>query len=369
MLKINFKKIIAWCVALAVLAGVIAGNIYQQSAQKGDKPVIKIGAILPLTGVMAQSGQTYKNLYLLKLSELPADTKYRYELIFEDDEVNAQKSITAAQKLLNLNNVDVLLMSYSGAEPTIADMAAKLGKISFSLLWDDKTPYENKYAFNTVPLPTEYVPLLLSRMQKKGIKRVSIVFENHKGALMTYQALKKYAPEYGIEIIDMEWINNGERDFRIPVMKMATKNPDIYIIPAGPMSISRFVNELRTQGITTPITAVCSLDSVEDKTPYEGVWYVSDSIVNPDMEQKYKEKYGKDLLNAQALWGYETLNAVINAYESFDTKPTAEQLIQKLYEKRTNTIVGDVQYKGNGILHGNGIIKIIKNGKAVKLEE
>ena len=72
---------------------------------------------------------------------------------------------------------------------------------------------------------------------------------------------------------------------------------------------------------------------------------------------------------SQALWGYEALNAVINAYESFDEKPTADQLIEKLYEKRTNTVVGDVQYKGNGILHGNGIMKIIKNGKAVKLEE
>ena len=63
------------------------------------------------------------------------------------------------------------------------------------------------------------------------------------------------------------------------------------------------------------------------------------------------------------------MNAVINAYESFDTKPTADQLVEKLYQKRTNTVVGDVEYKGNRILHGNGIMKIIKNGEAVKLEE
>lgn len=369
MSKMNWKKVIGWGVAALVVIGVVGNNIYQHREQKGDKPVIKIGAILPLTGVVAQGGQTYKNLYELKISELSKDSKYDYKLIIEDDELNAQKSITAAQKLLNLDDVDVLMMSYSGAEPTIADMASKRGKVSFSLLWDDKTPYENRYTFNALPLPTEYVPQLLSELQKRGIKKVSIVFENHKGALQAYEALKKYAPEYGVEIVDTEWINMGERDFRILVMKMARKNPDVYIVPSGPMSIDRFVNELRIQGIQTPVTAVSSFDYVEDKTPYEGVWYVSDSIINNDMEQKYKKTYGKDLLISQALWGYEALNAVINAYESFDKKPTADQLIEKLYEKRTNTAVGDVQYKGNGILHGKGIMKIIKNGKAVKLEE
>ena len=152
-------------------------------------------------------------------------------------------------------------------------------------------------------------------------------------------------------------------------MKMAKKNPDIYIVPSGPISIARFVDELRMQDIHTPVTAVGSFDYVEDKTPYEGVWYVASCLVNPEIAQKYKEKYGKELLLSQALWGYEALNAVINAYESFDTKPTADQLIQKLYEKRTNTIMGDLQYQGNGILHGNGVMKVIKNGKPIKLED
>ena len=351
----NWKSIIGWGVAALVAAGIIGTNIYQaQKDEKGDKPVVKIGAILPLTGIVAQGGQTYKNLYELKLSELPQDTKYRYQIIFEDDEMVASKSITAAQKLLNLNDVDFLMMSQSGAEPTIADMAAKRGKVSFSLLWDNETPLKNKYTFNTLLLPEQYVPTLLSELQKRGLKRVSIVFENHKGTLQAYEALKKYAPEYGISIVDTEWINMGERDFRILIMKLARNNPDVYIVPSAPISVTRFVDELRTQGIKTPVTAIGSFDYIEDKTPYEGVWYVSDSIINQDMEKKYKERYGKELLISQALWGYEALNAVINAYESFDTKPTADQLREKLYQKRTNTVVGDVQYQVNGILHGNG---------------
>ena len=164
MSQVNWKKVIGWGVAALVVIGVVGNNIYQHREQKGDKPVIKIGAILPLTGVFAQGGQTYKNLYELKVSELPKDTKYDYKLIIEDDEMVSSKSITAAQKLLNLDDVDFLMMSQSGAEPTIADMASQRGKISFSLLWDDKTPYQNKYTFNSLLLPAEYVPLLLAEM-------------------------------------------------------------------------------------------------------------------------------------------------------------------------------------------------------------
>ena len=74
-MKINWKKVIGWGVAALVVIGVVGNNIYQHREQKGDKPVIKIGAILPLTGVVAQGGQTYKNLYELKISELSKDSK------------------------------------------------------------------------------------------------------------------------------------------------------------------------------------------------------------------------------------------------------------------------------------------------------
>ena len=369
MSKLNWKKVIGWGVAAAVAVGVVAFNIKTEQTQTTDKPVIKIGAILPLTGASAYTGNIYKELYEMRFAEIPSNSKYHYELIFEDDELNSQKSITAAQKLLNLNDVDVLFLSFSGAEPAISDLAKQKGKLAFSLLWDTETPAKNNYAFNALPLPDQFVSPLLDELQKRGYKKVSVLLGNHRTGLNSLKILKQEAPKYGLEIIDEQFVDLKERDFRLLVQKMELKKPDVYISLLFPNNMLIWVKTLREQGIQTPITSIDGFDLLEDKSLLEGVWYVSDSIINDDMQQRYQAKYGKELSFTQALWVYETLNAVINAYESFDTKPTAEQLIEKLYEKRTNTVVGDVQYQGNGFLNGYGIMKIIKNGKSVKLEE
>ena len=365
----NFKKVIGWVAFALVLVGIIGTNIYQHREQKTDKPTVKIGAILPLTGAMGFVGQTNKDLYEMRLSEIPENSKFKYQLIFEDDQLDAQKSLTAGQKLISLDNVDVLLASGSGPEPAIADIAAKNKKIMFSLLLNEEAPLKTKYAFNMLLLPSEYVHFLTKELNKRGLKNVGVFIENSKGQLTTFKNFRESLKGTDIQIVGEEYVAANEKDFRISIYKMAQKEPDIYVCFLLPSTMQGWIREYKRQELTQPVTSVNGFDFVEDKTPFEGVWYVSDSIINNEMEQKYKERYGKDLLMSQALWGYEALNAVINAYESFDTKPTADQLVEKLYEKRTNTVVGDVQYKGNGILHGNGIMKIIKNGKAVKLDE
>ena len=111
MSKLNWKKVIGWGMAALVVICVVGTNMYQHREQKSGKPVVKIGAILPLTGAMGFVGQTYKDLYEMRLSEIPENSKFKYQLIFEDDQLDAQKSLTAGQKLLSLDNVDVLLLA------------------------------------------------------------------------------------------------------------------------------------------------------------------------------------------------------------------------------------------------------------------
>ena len=191
---------------------------------------------------------------------------------------------------------------------------------------------------------------------------------NHRTGLNSLKILKNEAPKYGLEIVDEQFVDLNERDFRILVNKMELKKPDIIVSLLFPSNMLMWVRALKEQGITTPITSIDGFDLLENKSLLEGVWYVSDSISNPEFERRYQEKYGKELSFTQALWVYEALNNLINIYESFDTKPTDEQLIQALYKKRSNTVVGDVYYDGNGILNGYGVMKVIHNGKSKIME-
>ena len=136
-----------------------------------------------------------------------------------------------------------------------------------------------------------------------------------------------------------------------------------------PASLEAFGRTLKEQEVNKPVTSLNSFDFIEDKNLFNGVWYASDNLANPSIEQKYKEMYHKDLLLTQSLWGYAALDAVINAYEKYDSKATPEQIMNELFQKRISPAVGEVQYKGNGILTGKGILRTIKDGKSIKLEE
>ena len=71
------KLLITLCAALALVA---CGE------EKSNKPVVRIGATLPLTGSLAEtavSAQAAMNMALKKWESV--DTKYKYEILFEND--------------------------------------------------------------------------------------------------------------------------------------------------------------------------------------------------------------------------------------------------------------------------------------------
>ena len=73
------KLILTLCLALSLTA---CGK--KTDTPKTDKPVVKIGAILPLSGDLAVWGNSEKQGLLLAQEDLPHSTKYSYQLIFDD---------------------------------------------------------------------------------------------------------------------------------------------------------------------------------------------------------------------------------------------------------------------------------------------
>ena len=70
----------------------------KESANADTKPVIKIGATLPLTGNLAVYGKALQKALDLALNDQNKDNlKYDYQIVIEDDQYDLKKS------LINLN--------------------------------------------------------------------------------------------------------------------------------------------------------------------------------------------------------------------------------------------------------------------------
>ena len=79
------KKIILGIVVLvAIVVGLFVVINSEKNSQVSDEQTIKIGVSAPLTGDLAFLGESYKDGINLAIKDLPK-TKYKYEVIFEDD--------------------------------------------------------------------------------------------------------------------------------------------------------------------------------------------------------------------------------------------------------------------------------------------
>ena len=75
---------------------------------------VKIGAILPLTGQGAALGKSYQNSMNLGVEYVNNQNNSElFKIIFEDSQANSSKAVSAAQKLIRVDKVDILILANS----------------------------------------------------------------------------------------------------------------------------------------------------------------------------------------------------------------------------------------------------------------
>ena len=82
---------------LLMATSLVACGEKTEAPKENGKPVIKIGVSLPLTGDSANVSEAVKASINMAWNEwYQKDTKYNYEVIFEDDALQTAKAATVA---------------------------------------------------------------------------------------------------------------------------------------------------------------------------------------------------------------------------------------------------------------------------------
>ena len=101
------------------------------SEEKSDKPVVKIGATLPLTGATAELGDSAKEAINMALKKWKSvDTKYNYQIFFENDAGNPKQATLNAQNFISTKNANAVLSVMGIVDRPVDDVANKSGVIS-----------------------------------------------------------------------------------------------------------------------------------------------------------------------------------------------------------------------------------------------
>ncbi|HLC32772.1 MAG TPA: ABC transporter substrate-binding protein [Candidatus Nanoarchaeia archaeon] len=357
------KKIILLTLFLALLVAC------ESQTETQGKQIVKIGASLPLSGDVAFLGDTARNALELALEDVNSkSTKYQYQLIFEDDKIDATQAATAATKLIQVDNVDALVSLSSGTGNAISPITQASKVIHFGIASD---PNVAKGEFNFIHWtpPSEEARVWIAEAQKRGIKNVGILELQHAGVKAVTDALK--AQGSGKLTFTSEIIQGGEKDFRTHILKVKQTNPDIYLLMAFSPELDILHKQMKEEGITTPLSSIEAFELSNDPAQFEGQWYVNAADANGDFNARYQAKFGKGPQTGTQN-AYDILNLIVEGYERAGSspaqKPTHEEVVAQLMQiKDFDGVLGTLSVGDEGMVWSKAAVRTIQNGKPVTI--
>ncbi|MDB5571801.1 MAG: branched-chain amino acid abc transporter, amino acid-binding protein [Hyphomicrobiales bacterium] len=244
------SSVLASSAAVAALGG-------PAFAQSGA--TIKIGAILPSSGILGSYGILYRSAIQMAVEDINAAggiNGAKVELLAEDDQAQPNQSVLLFRKLVNDGAAFVVGpvtgTSWENTAP-IAN-AMKVPAICWTAL---KSGISRKpYALRIHPPNDTMIPEGMAEIKKiiPNLKRIVVVGDEREAS--TSEGIKLWAAAAkanGIEVLETIGFQTGTTDFSPLAIKVRGHNPDALFFSAlGPPALA-LVKEMETQGFDKPM--------------------------------------------------------------------------------------------------------------------
>lgn len=372
------NKTIVWIVVLILI--VIGFMAFTGKSEKALAGPIKIGFIGPLTGEAANIGQNAKAAVEIAVEEVNATGGIggqNVEVIYEDGKCTGASASSAANKLINVDKVSVILGGACSGETSAFTNLAEQSKTTVLSYCSSAPAITNAgdYIFRNYPsdnyqgvFAAEYLKNTLSK------SKVAVLYVKSDWGLGLQEVFSKKFTELGGTVVATEGYEQTSRDLRSNISKIKSANPDvIYFLGYTEASIPG-LKQIAEAGIKTTIFGG---DAWDDSKIYseagkaaEGIMFtVGSSNPTDGFKAKMKVKVGNDEFAVCSPTAYDGLNILAQVIKKVGTDSTA--IKDELY--KTKYIGGmssnEISFDANGDpLRANYAIKLVKDGKAEVLK-
>lgn len=289
------------------ILGILLVVLFFSACQTKKVETIKIGAILPLTGDVAVYGNNTKKGIDLAVKEINSNGGINgnlIKIIYEDSKADPKTGVTAIQKLISHDNIQVVIdNSISSVALAMVPIAErnkivllstgstnpKLSGISpyFFRIWNSDA-FEGKlcaeYAYN-----------------KLGYTKYSILYVNNDYGVSLEKVFKNEIEQLGGEIIVSKSFQQNSIDFKTQLLKIKmAKTQAIYLVGYS-KEISRVLLQIKELEITEQIIGTVTVEDQQiieiAKDAAEGVIYPFPEEPDPkkpiaaEFKKSYKEEY------------------------------------------------------------------------------
>ncbi len=325
---------------ILLVAMVALSFVFCSCQEKRDE--IKIGAVLPLTGNLAQLGESGKTG--LSLAEEYINSKYdnkKIKFLFEDGKANPTASINAINKLITLDKIDIVFSIISAVELSIVPIQEKEHFLMFSHSSHPQLSGINDLFFRQSQTVQQESDFILSNIDSAATLTICYMNDDY-GVAFEKEIQKKVQPNRIKSVISFL---PSESNFATIAKKAIDAKSDKIVISAGGKNIADLVKKLREQNYSGEIITTLGyiVSGANNSTKdIQNLTMVNLKKVTMEKEfeeyvKAYEKKTGKKIGTAELIF----FNSAWIVYSNSLNGNAPQQISTEIKKHTTQNILGN----------------------------
>lgn len=346
---------------------------------------LRVGVLAPLSGVYASLGTNKTNGIKMFFNEQKMSVDGTpIELVTEDTEAKPQEGLRKARKLVEQDNVDVLLGVISSAIgyglKEYVNRAKKVwvttGAAADGIF---KKANNNPYAFRSSLSVYQANEPMGTWMAEKGFKRVFVTGPDYAMGREAIVAFEKTFKAKGAERVGEIFAPLGTNDFAPYLTEIKRANPDVVYASYAGSDAVRFVQQFAAFGLQNSIK-LAGYGYLAEEDTFEaqgnaavGVYsalnwaYGIDTPENKVFVANYRKAYNS-IPTVDSVAGYVGAQVVWNAFRKLGGKiPDQDALSKAVLETKIDTPRGPISFDPatRNVIQNIYIREAVKDGNEI----
>lgn len=302
------------------------GASRQSAPAKGE--AVKIGVVASLTGPGSFYGENIRKgteLATHEINESGGVGGRPLRIIFEDDATNPKQTVSAARKLIDIDDVLAIVgVQWDFLANAVAPVAAEkeVATISTAAPFDSLLKEnQNPYMFTTFPSATGAISATKHFLQREEAQTAIILVTNNDWGGAYGRAYQQAADELGVAVVDTIRLPEVDsNDLKTPLARVRQESPDVLLTSINNADNINFVSRYRELGLeATVIMHENFADGVYtgriNRESAEGVYFFEYEDPTQDFVERYTSFHGEEPQIA-ADTAYDAIYVLAKALES-----------------------------------------------------
>lgn len=348
---------------LVTIAGIVIVHGIQSLLAEEIKVKPKLGVILPLTGRASSAGEAVLN----GVNMANHDLGDFFEIVYEDNALDGARTVSAANKLIQQDQVNGLVVYASGPSNVAAPIAEASSIPMIGMSVDLNVSKDRNWVMIHWASVKNTVDKLFDELKSRNIDKVAILSTQSQGVLEIESYFLQNAAQRGINVIHSEQFLPADTDFQTPITVLRNKKPqaifiNLYYGQAGLFSNKAFKLGLRPQFfgpfILDDDNEIKAADGALD-----GAFFANTSNGDLSFEKQYIAQHGKRPVLG-AIGAYDVTLLIAEAIKRSDGTKTS---VMKELHNITNFKgkIGTYSALSNNSFDVPTSIRKIEHGKVV----